>query len=192
MSDPVTYNFYLTTVPVLRNITISAINVLRTAKDEQSKSSLPADEQILDSTFGDILPFRVQPMLLAKFSVAALEFLKLPKAGVPALRADFKTLDEMIMEFFQGIKAVFDSIDEKGYNEAAEKSCDVSIGPGKPTLHMTGLFDYFHGFAIPNSYFHLNAINMMLGNAGFNLGQDVYLETFMSEQQQKDWAYSRG
>jgi hypothetical protein len=99
MSDPVTYNFNLTTVPVLRNITISTINVLRTAKDEQSKSSLPADEQILDSTFGDILPFRVQPMLLANFSVAALEFLKLPKAGVPALRADFKTLDEMIIEF---------------------------------------------------------------------------------------------
>jgi hypothetical protein len=93
MSDPVTYNFYHTTVPVLCNITISAINILRTAKDEQ----------ILDSTFGDILPFRVQPMLLAKFSVAALEFLKLLKVGVPAFRADFKTLDEMIIEFFQGI-----------------------------------------------------------------------------------------
>jgi hypothetical protein len=98
----------------------------------------------------------------------------------------------MIIQFFQGIKAVFDSIDEKGYNKAAEKSCDVSIGPSKPTIHITGLVDYFHGFAIPNSYFHLNAIYMMLGNAGFNLGQDVYLETFMSEQQQKDWAYFRG
>jgi hypothetical protein len=91
----------------------------------------------------------------------------------------------MIIQFFQGIKAVFDSIDEKGYNKAAEKSCDVSIGPSKPTIHITGL-------VIPNLYFHLNAIYMMLGNAEFKLGQDVYLETFMSEQQQKDWAYFRG
>jgi hypothetical protein len=98
----------------------------------------------------------------------------------------------MIIQFFQGIKAVFDSIDEKGYNKAAEKSCDVSIGPSKPTIHITGLVDYFHGFAIPNLYFRLNAIYMMLGNAEFKLGQDVYLETFMSEQQQKDWAYFRG
>jgi hypothetical protein len=98
----------------------------------------------------------------------------------------------MIIQFFQGIKAVFDSIDEKGYNKAAEKSCDVSIGPSKPTIHITGLVDYFHGFAIPNSYFHLNAIYMMLGNAEFKLGQDVYLETFMSEQQQKDWGLFQG
>lgn len=191
MSDPVTYNFYGTTVPVLRNIHISAINTLRAVKDEQSKGSLPTDEQILDSTFGDMLPFRVQPTLLSKFSIAALDHLKLPKIEIPALRADWKTLDEVI-EFFESMKAVFDSIDEKEYNEAASKSCDVSLGPGKPTLHMTGLADYFHSFAVPNSYFHLNAMYMLLRNAGFKLGKGVYIGTFMSEQQQKDWAPLRG
>jgi hypothetical protein len=185
MSDPVTYNFYGTTVPVLHNISISAINTLRAAKDEQSKGSLPSDQEILDSKFGDMLAFRVQPMLLAKFSVAALEYLKLPKVEVPELKADFETLDQVI-EFFEALKKVYENIDEKAYNDAAEKSVDIPVA-GK-TLHMTGLADYFHGFVIPNSYFHLNAMYMLLRDAGFKLGKTVYLGTFMSEQQKKDWA----
>jgi hypothetical protein len=187
MSDPVTYNFYGTTVPVLRNISTAAINTLRAAKDEQSKGSFPSDQEILDSQFGDMLPFRMQPVLLAKFSVAALDYLKLPKVDVPAMKTDFQTLDEVI-EFFEGVKKVFENIDEKAYNGAAEKSVDISLGPGKPTLHMTGLADYFHSFVMPNSYFHLNAMYMLLRNAGFKLGKGVYVGTFMSEQQQKDWA----
>jgi hypothetical protein len=50
-------------------------------------------------------------MVLAKFSIIVLEFLKLLKARVLALRANFKTLDKIVIKFFQGIKAVFDSID---------------------------------------------------------------------------------
>jgi hypothetical protein len=187
MSDPVTYNFYGTTVPVLLNIHTSAISTLRSAKDEQSKGGLPTDQEILDSTFGDMLPFRMQPVLLAKFSVAALDDLKLFKGEVPAFRSDFKTLDEVI-EFFEGVKKALQSVDEKEYNDAAEKSCDISLGPGKPTLHMTGLADYFHSFAVPNSYFHLNAMYSLLRSAGFKLGKGVYIGPFMSEQQQKDWA----
>lgn len=187
MSDPVTYNFYGTTVPVLLNINASAISTLRSAKDEQSKGSFPSDQEILDSTFGDMLPFRMQPILLAKFSLAALDYLKLLKTEVPAFRPDYKSLDEVI-EFFEGVKKALESIDEKEYNDAAEKSCDVSLGPGKPTLQMAGLADYFHGFVIPNSYFHLNAMYMLLRNAGFKLGKGVYIGPFMSEQQNKDWA----
>ena len=187
MSDPVTYNFYGTTVPVLRNISISAINTLRAAKDEQSKGGLPSDQEILDSQLGDMLPFRVQPALLAKFSVPALDYLKLSKVDIPEMRNDFKTLDEVI-EFFEGVKKVFDSLDEKEYNDAAGKSCEVSLGPGKPTLRMTGLADFLHSFTVPNSYFHLNAMYMLLRNAGFKLGKGMYIGAFMSEQQQEDWA----
>lgn len=191
MSDPVTYNFYGTTVPVLRSILATAINTLRTAKDEQSKGNACSDQQILDAAFGDMLPFRMQPVLLAKFALAPIDFLKLSKADIPAMRSDFKTLDEVI-EFFESVKKVFENLDEKEYNDAAEKSCDVSIGPGKPTLHMTGFADFFHGFAVPNSYFHVNAMYMLLRSAGFKLGKGVYVGSFMSEQQQKDWAPLRG
>lgn len=191
MSDPITYNFYGTTVPVLRNISVSAINILRAAKEQQSKGGLSSDQEILDSKFGDMLPFRMQPIILAKFSVAGPEFLKLTKAEPLTLDPGFKSLDEVI-EFFENFKKVLESIDEKEYNDAAEKSCDVSLGPGKPTLQMTGLADYIHSFVIPNSYFHLNAMYMLLRSAGFALGKGTYIGTFMSEQQQKDWAPLRG
>lgn len=187
MSDPITYNFYGTTVPVLRSISNTAINTIRAAKDEQSKGSLPSDQEILDSAFGDMLPFRMQPILLAKFSLAALDYLKLSKADAPAMNPGFKTLDEVI-EFFESMNKVLENIDEKEYNDAAEKSCDISLGPGKLTLHMTGLADYFHGFVVPNSYFHLNAMYTLLRHAGFKLGKRFYVGAFMSEQQQKDWA----
>ncbi|KAJ4335271.1 hypothetical protein N0V95_008944 [Ascochyta clinopodiicola] len=191
MSDPVTYNFYGTTVPVLRSISISAVNMIRAAQAEQSKGSLPSDQEILDSKFGDMLPFRVQPVLLAKFIVAALEYLKLPRVDVPALRTDFKTLDE-VAELFEGLKKVFENIDEKAYNDAAEKNVDIPIESKGVTLHMTGFADYFHSFVVPNSYFHVNAMYMLLRSAGFKLGKGVYIGSFMSEQQQKDWAPMRG
>jgi hypothetical protein len=191
MSDPVAYNFYGTTVPVLKSISNSAISTLRAAKDEQSKGSLPSDQDILDSTFADMLPFRVQPVILVKFGVAALEYLKLSKVDSPTLDPGFKSLDEVIA-FFESYVKMLDSIDEKEYNAAADKSCDVSIGPGKPTLHMTGLADYFHTFVVPNSYFHLNAMYMLLRSKGFKLGKGQYIGAFMSEQQQKDWAPLRG
>ncbi|KAJ8114176.1 hypothetical protein OPT61_g3894 [Boeremia exigua] len=191
MSDPVTYNFYGTTIPVLRSISDSVISTIRQAKDEQSNGSLPTDQEILDSTFGDMLPFRMQPLLLAKFSLAALEFLKLAQADNLTLTPEFKSLDEII-DVFESLKKVYDSVDEKAFNDAAEKSCDISLGPGKPTLHMTGLADYFHGFVIPNSYFHLNAMYMLLRSAGFKLGKRFYVGAFMSQQQQKDWAALRG
>lgn len=187
MSDPVTYNFYGTTVPVLRKISVSVINTLRAVKDEQSNGSLPSDQEILDLKFGDMLPFRVQPTLLAKFAVSALDNLKLSHVDIPVLRADFKTLDEVI-ELFEGLKNVYDSIDEKAYNDAAEKSVDIKMENMGITLHMTGFADYFHCFVIPNSYFHLNTMYTLLRNAGFKLGKSVYIGSFMSEQQQKDWA----
>lgn len=187
MTDPVTYNFYGTTVPVLRNISGSVVNILRAAKKEQSEGSLPSDQEILDLKFGDMLAFRAQPSILAKFSVAALEHLKLSSIEIPAMRADFKTLDEVI-ELFEGLIKVYDSIDEKAYNDAAEKSVDVKFDNLGVTLHMSGFADYFHSFVVPNSYFHLSTMYMLLRNAGFKLGKGVYIGTFMTEQQQKDWA----
>lgn len=190
MSDPVTYNFYGTTVPVLRNIHLSAISTLRSAKNEQTKGGLPSDEEILDSNFGDMFPFRNQPTLLAKFSLAAVDFLKLSKAEAPAFSTGFKSLDEVIA-FFESANKVLESINEQEYNDAAEKSCDISLGPGKATLQMAGLADYIHGFVIPNAYFHLNAMYMLLRSKGFKLGKGVYINPFMSEQQKKDWAALR-
>lgn len=187
MFDPVTYSFYGTTVPLLLNINASAINTLRTAKHEQAKFSRPSDQAILDSNFGDMLPFRKQPLLMAKFSLAPLEYFKLSKIESPALTNDYKTLDEVI-EFFEGVQKVFESIDEKDYNEAAEKSCEIFVAPSMPPLHVAGFADYCHGFVIPNSYFHLNTMYMLLRNAGFQLGKAVYVDPFKSEQQLKDWA----
>jgi hypothetical protein len=75
MSDPVTYSFYGTTVPVLRNIFTSVTTVLKSAKDERAKAAdgktLPADQEILASKFGEMLPFVIQPALMTKFSIQA-------------------------------------------------------------------------------------------------------------------------
>lgn len=194
MSDPVTYSFYGTTIPVLRNIATSAISILTTAKDELSRAApdiFPSEAELLDTHFGTMLPLRMQPVLLAKFQVAALQHLQLNNsASPPALDpAAFSSLDDVI-EFFRKLQAVFDAVDEKTFNESAEKS--VEIGVGAKTLHMAGLADYFHGFVVPNSYFHLNAMYMLLRSKGFALGKGVYVGCWMSEQQKKDWAPLKG
>ncbi|CAO2652693.1 Nn.00g021040.m01.CDS01 [Neocucurbitaria sp. VM-36] len=197
MSDPMTYSFYGTTVPVLRNTATSAISILTAAKNEISSAAdgtFPSEAELLDTHFGNMLPLRMQPILLAKFQVVALQHLQLNgSTPIPALETTFSSFDSVI-EFFKGLQAVFDAVDEKTFNESAEKGVDVPIGsgPSTKTLHMTGLADYFHSFVVPNSYFHLNAMYMLLRNQGFALGKGVYVGCFMSEQQKKDWAPLRG
>jgi hypothetical protein len=187
MSDPVTYSFYGTTLPVLRNIAKSAISTLTAAKSEYTDSAnLPSEGAVLDAQLGDMLPFRMQPMVLAKFPLAGLEKLQLSNASSPTLDPTaFKSLDDVIT-FFQQLIAVYDSVDEKAYNEAAEKGFDMEVA-GK-TLHMSGLADFCHSFAIPNCYFHLNALYMILRSKGFALSKTKYIGPFMSETTQKDWA----
>jgi hypothetical protein len=195
MSDPVTYSFYGTTIPVLRNIASSAISILKAAIDESSKAtggSLPSEQDILDAHFEHMLPFRMQPILLAKFQVEALEYLKLNgSTPIPELSPNFSSLDA-VLNFFKQLEAVFDAVDEKTYNESAEKSVDIKMQSTGITLHMTGLADYFHGFVVPNSYFHLNAMYMLLKSKGFSLGKGVYIGPWTSEQQKKDWAPLKG
>lgn len=195
MSDPVTYSFYGTTVPVLRNFATCAISILTTAKNERSNAAegaLPSEQELLDSHLGTMLPLRVQPILLAKFSVEALKHLQLQgTAPIPVLSPDFSSFDDVI-EFFKQLQTLYDAINEKTFNESAEKSVDISMKSGGVTLHMTGFADYLHTFVIPNGYFHLNAMYMLLRSKGFALGKSVYIGCWMSEQQKKDWAPLRG
>ncbi|KAF2847127.1 hypothetical protein T440DRAFT_213410 [Plenodomus tracheiphilus IPT5] len=192
MSDPVTYSFYGTTVPILRNFTTSAINILTTAQNERSKATdgtFPTEQELLEAQFADMYSFRMQPIMLAKFAIAALQDLHLHgSTEFPALNpSSFRSFDDVI-DFFKKLQAGFDAIDEKAYNESAEKSANIHLDGANITLQMSGLADYFHGFVIPNGYFHLNAMYMLLRSKGFSLGKSVYLGCWMSEQQQRDWA----
>lgn len=185
-------SFYQTTVPTLSKIAGSAISFLTAAKAEIANGNLPSEQEVLDAQIGSMLPFRLQPILLAKFSVVAIEQHKLNgAAAIPVLAPTFASFDNVI-DFFQQLKAVFDAIDEKAYNESAGKQCDVAIESVGKTLHMTQMEDYFHSFVIPNSFFHLNAMYMLLRGKGFTLGKGTYVGAFMSEQQMKDWAPLRG
>lgn len=193
MADPVTYNFYGTTVPTLRNIAQSAISILTTAQDEISaaKSAFPSEQELLDTQFSDMLPFRMQPILLTKFPLDPLSQLSLSSAAPPALNPGFTSLTDVI-EFFRATVAVYDAIDEKAFNEAAGKSVDVEFQNLGKTLHMKGFADYYHSFCVPNAYFHLNAMYMLLRSRGFKLSKTSYVGAFMSEQQKADWAPLKG
>jgi hypothetical protein len=184
-------SFYDNTIPALRSIAKSGISILTAAKNERSsKDSLPSEKDALDAKFGDMLPMRVQPTIFGKFAVSGISELKLSSADAPAMDpSTFSSFDDVI-KFFEGLVAVFDAVDEKAFNDAAKKSVDVPVA--NKTLHMTGMADYYETFVVPNSYFHLNTMYMLLRSQGFSLGKGVYINSFMSEQQIKDWAPLRG
>ncbi|RMZ70096.1 3-oxoacyl-acyl-carrier- synthase [Pyrenophora seminiperda CCB06] len=177
---------YKTVIPTFRGIASSAISFLTAAKEEQSKNDkLPSGEEMLNSQMGDMLPFRMQPIILAKFQLGPMMNSK-PSATSPSLDpAALKSFDDVI-NFFKQLLAVIDAVDEKAWNENAQNGLDVEIGP--KTLHMTAIDDFAHSFVIPNSYFHLNAMYMLLRMKGFALGKITYVGPFMSEQMRKDWA----
>jgi hypothetical protein len=179
--------FYQTTIPALRCIAKSGITILTSAKDERSsKESLPSEQEVLDAQIGDMLPTRMQPVLFGKFAVSGIESLKLSSATAPAMDPKSWSSFDDVIKFFEQLVALFDGVDEKAFDEAADKSVDVPVA-GK-TLHMTAMADYYATFVIPNSYFHLNAMYMLLRSKGFSLGKGVYMGSFYSEQQKKDWA----
>lgn len=183
-------SFYKTSIPTFRGIATSAISFLTTAKEEQSKNeALPSDEEVLDSQFGDMLPFRMQPIILAKFMLGPLENTK-PSAKSPTLDpTSFKSLDDVI-NFLKQLVAVIDSVDEKAWNESAQNKLDIEVA--SKTLHITAVEDHVTSFVIPNSYFHLNTMYMLLRMTGFTLGKMHYIGPFMSEQARKDWAPLKG
>jgi len=194
MADPATYTFHGTTIPALRACCTSAISIITTAQKELAAAkdgSLPSETDILDAHFGTMFPFRMQPIMLAKFPLVAITQLSLTSASAPSLTQDFNSLDDVI-SFFKQMQDVFDGVDAEKFNAASEKSVDVPFEKAGKTLHMSGLADYFHGFVVPNAYFHVNAMYMLLRSKGFELGKGVYVGCWMSETQKRDWAPLRG
>ncbi|KAG9195276.1 hypothetical protein G6011_00396 [Alternaria panax] len=182
-----TYSFYQTTIPQLRGIAKSAVSFLTAAKDEQSKnSSLPSGADVLNAQIGDMLPLRMQPILVAKFQLEGINQHKLSSVSSPSMDpSSFSSFDDVI-NFFKQVIAVYDAVDEKAFSESAEKSLDVSVA-GK-SLKITSTADFYSSFAVPNGYFHLNAMYMLLRSKGFNLGKGTYIKPFFSEQASKDLA----
>jgi hypothetical protein len=190
MAYPMTYSFYGTTIPTLRLLTQSAINVLNTAQAEAKASNgkLPSEADLLDARFGDMLPLRYQPIFLSKFPLVALQHLQLHgSAPMPSLDPSNFTSFDSIKTFFTQCIAMYDAVDEKAFNEAAEKSVDIPFESMGKTVKMTGLADYYHCFVMPNAYFHVNAMYSLLRSQGFELGKTVYIGPFFSESQAKDW-----
>jgi hypothetical protein len=187
------YSFYTATVPVLRNIAKSAIGFLTAAKEELSKgnTNLPSEKEVLDAQFGDMLPFRMQPIILAKFSLAGIQTFKLSESATPPTLdpSAFTSFDDVI-NFFKQLLAVFEAVDEKAYNESASKGLDVGVAT--KTLHMSSLESFTNDFVVPNDFFHLNAMYMLLRSKGFTLGKGSYIGGFMTEQSTKDWAPLKG
>lgn len=186
MSDPTTYTFYGTTIPVLRNINNSAISILTTAQTELAAGLQVTEQELLDTSVADMLPLRMQPILLAKFQTAPISTLSLSTAPIPALDPSFTSLSAVI-DFFKAMNAVLDAIDEKAWNEAAEKGFELHMESVGKTLNISGLADYWHGFVVPNSYFHLNAMYMLLRGKGCKLGKSCYVGTWMSETLRGDF-----
>jgi hypothetical protein len=181
------YSFYDTTIPTLRGVAQSAIGVLSAAKEEISKGNTTSEKDILDAQFGDMLPFRNQPIILAKFQIVAFEAFKVSgSAAAPQMDpSTFSSLDDVI-NFFKQLLAMIDAVDQKAWNEASQKSVDVPVA--NKTLTMSTTANYMFDFVIPNSYFHLNAMYMLLRSKGFTLGKGIYIGGFMTEQTKKDWA----
>jgi hypothetical protein len=185
-----TYSLYGTTIPTLRQISQSAINTISAAQAELAAASpgtLPGETELLDASFADMLPFRVQPILLSKFPLVALSHLSLHgNAPLPVFAPTFASLSD-VKDFFTQCIACYDAVDEKAFNEAADKGVDVPFENMGKTLHMEKLADYYHCFVVPNAYFHLNAMYMLLRSKGFKLGKSAYVGSFMSETQIRDW-----
>jgi len=144
-------SFYQATVPTFKGIANSAVGFLTAAKEEAEKnSSLPSGQDLLNAQLGDMLPLRMQPILVSKFPLDGLTTLKLNGSTAPPSLdpSSFQSIDDVI-NFFKQVAAVFDAVDEKTYNESAEKSFDVTVA-GK-TMTMSSLAEYYNSFVIPNS-----------------------------------------
>ncbi|KAK7181230.1 hypothetical protein DPSP01_003317 [Paraphaeosphaeria sporulosa] len=179
-------SFYDTTIPQLRKINDAAINILTTAQTEISNGLAVTESEMLDASFSDMLPFRMQPILLGKFECAPLTKLNLSSADLPSMDPSSFTSFSSIIDFFKALNAVLDSVSQDAWNDAADKGFEIQMGA--KTLNITALKDFTEGFMVPHCWFHLNAIYMLLRSKGFKLGKGVFVGAWVSETLKKDFA----
>ncbi|KAF9741376.1 hypothetical protein PMIN04_004180 [Paraphaeosphaeria minitans] len=182
-------SFYDTTIPQLRKINDAAINILTVAQTEIANGLAITESEMLDASFSKMLPFRMQPTLLATFEMAPITKLNLSSADIPRIDSASFTSFDSVIELHKALNAVLDSVSRDAWNEAADKG--FAVGMGGKTLNVTALKDYVEGFMVPHCWFHLNAMYMLLRSKGFMLGKGVFVGAWMSETLKNDFAAMR-
>ena len=166
------YTLYDASITVAKD----ALNALSAvvAKAEAS----PAGASIGQSSIhADMKPFRFQINTVT--GTINKMVARLTGAEPKDLEDNLETIDAMKTRIAE-IQKVLDGVTQETVNGREGETVPVGLGPGKPDGKLKS-WEYVHGYAVPNIYFHLVTAYNIVRKEGGDIGKMDYLSPFLSK-----------
>jgi hypothetical protein len=138
----------------------------------------PAGANIIQSSIhADMKPFRFQ--ITCVTGTINKMVARLTGKDPVDLEDNLDSLDAMKARIAEVQKAL-DGVSRETVNARETETVPVGLGPGKPEGKLKS-WEYVHGYAVPNIYFHLTTAYNIVRKDGGDIGKMDYLSPFMGK-----------
>ncbi|VUC23830.1 unnamed protein product [Clonostachys rosea] len=167
------YSLYDASIEQAKNILDAFLSIL--AKVEASPAAATiATAKIHES----MLPFIFQ----VHFASVLLHKLSARLQGQPPRDLEYKNLDtvEQMRARLVEVKADVDAVTREAVNGRETEIVPLGLGPNIPEVKIEG-WQYAHGYAIPNLFFHLTTAYDIARKEGVEIGKKDFITSFIGK-----------
>ena len=168
------YTLYDASFGVIRD----ALESLTAILDKVAAS--PVADTIADARLHpDMLPFSFQVHILTQFGHKCLARISDKFPAETFAMEGLTTIDAMKARIAK-VQSQFDLITKESINSRENGTVKLGLGPNKPEVDIKA-WQYVHGFAIPNVYFHLVTAYDIARKEGVDVGKLDYQSAFLNK-----------
>ena len=160
---------YAQSVPFLVQNLESTIKFLKRAEAAIEAHKLDKSVVLALRIYPDMLPLLRQLTLLSDHAKGAGA--RLSGVANPSFPDEEKTFEDLYARLAKTV-AFLKSLDAKSFEGAETR--DVTLKRRGQDMTMTGL-NYFHGYALPNFYFHMTTTYNILRGIGIEIGKSDFV-----------------
>ena len=127
----------------------------------------------------NMLPFSFQVHCVTQYASKCLARVS-DQFPVESFAMDELTSIDAMRARIAKVQAQFDSVTKEAINSRENETVKLGLGPGKPEVDIKA-WQYVHGFAVPNVYFHLVTAYDIARKEGVDLGKLDYQTAFLGK-----------
>lgn len=165
------YTLYDASVGVAKDALVALSAIITKAEASSVAASIPAAR-----IHADMLPFSFQVHVVTQ---------TIHKMIARTTGAEPKDYENSGLETFEGMKtriaevqSQLEAVDRAAVNGREKETVSFGMGPGRPDAKVES-WQYVHGYATPNIYFHLVTAYDIVRKEGVDIGKMDYLDPFL-------------
>lgn len=167
-----TYTLYDASIGTGKDILNSLSAIVAKAESSSAASSIPKA-----STHPDMLPFTFQVFVTT--ATVAKMIARVTGTEPVEMENNLETFDAMKARIAE-VQKMLEGVSRDTVNGRENEIVPVGLGKGKPDGKLKS-WQYVHGYAVPNIYFHLTTAYNIARKEGVEIGKMDYLVPFMGK-----------